>query len=145
MVIKIIIGRRKRDIRKSGYFVINMKRSEKDICVSCQDCIFIRRLSTCKEKGKECNDCKNACCCKKCIPDVSGRKVRYELRHHFDAGMPIIDYVHKNKHDADIETCQETRNNSNSPENEEKGSLSMSKKLSVPLQEDDDGQMSLFW
>ena len=129
----------------SGYFVNNMERSEKDICVSWQDCIFIRRLSTCKEKGKECNDCKNACCCKKCIPDVSGRKVRYELRHHFDAGMPIVDYVHKNRHDVEIETCQETSNNSNSPEIEEKVSLSMSKKLLVPLQEDDDGQMSLFW
>ena len=128
----------------SGYLVINMKRSEKDISVSCKDCIFIRRLSTCKEKGKVCNDCKNACCCKKCIPDVSGRKVPYELRHHFDAGMPIIDYVHKNRQDV-IETCQETSNNSNSPEIEEKVSLSMSKKLSVPLQEDDDGQMSLFW
>ena len=84
----------------SGYLVINMKRSEKDISVSCKDCIFIRRLSTCKEKGKVCNDCKNACCCKKCLPDVSGRKVPYELRHHFDAGMPIIDYVHKNRHDV---------------------------------------------
>ena len=68
-----------------------------------------------------------------------------ELRHHLDAGMPIIDYVHKNNYDADIETCQETRNNSNSPEIEEKGSLSMLKELSVPLQEDDDGQMSMFW
>ena len=66
------------------------------------------------------------------------------MRHHFDAGMPIIDYVHKNRQDV-IETCQETSNNSNSPEIEEKVSLSMSKKLLVPLQEDDDGQMSMFW
>ena len=34
--------------------------------------------------------------------------------------MPIIDYVHKNRHDADNEICQETSNNSNSPEIEEK-------------------------
>ena len=59
--------------------------------------------------------------------------------------MPIIDYVHKNRHDADNEICQETSNNSNSPEIEEKVSLSMSNELSVPLQEDDDGQMSMFW
>ena len=41
------------------------------------------------------------------------------MRHHFDAGMPIIDYVHKNRQDV-IETCEETSNNSNSPEIEEK-------------------------
>lgn len=128
----------------SGYLVINMKRSEKDISVSCKDCIFIRRLSTCKEKGKVCNDCKNACCCKKCLPDVSGRKVPYELRHHFDAGMPIIDYVHKNRNDV-IATCQEPSNSSKSPEIEKNDSLALSKKLSLPLQEDNDGQMSLFW
>lgn len=129
----------------SEYLVNKMKRSEKDISVSCQDCIFIRRLSTCKEKGKVCNDCKNACCCKKCLPDVSGRKVPYELRHYFDAGIPILDYENKNRSNMVIETCQEPNNNSRTPKKEKKEPFTSSIILSVPLQEDNNGQMSLFW
>lgn len=105
----------------------------------------IRRLSTCKEKGKECEECKNACCCKKCLPDLSGRKVPYELRRHFDAGMPISDYENKNRSNMVIETYQKTSNNTKIQEIEKKESLSSPKILSVPLQEDSDGQMSLFW
>lgn len=129
----------------SRHLVINMKRSEKDICVSCKDCMSIRRLSTCKEKGKECEECKNACCCKKCLPDLSGRKVPYELRRHFDAGMPISDYENKNRSNMVIETYQKTSNNTKIQEIEKKESLSSPQILSVPLQEDSDGQMSLFW
>lgn len=73
-----------------------MKPSERKISVSCIDCIYIRRLSTCHKAGHKCTECQKPCCCRKCIPDVSGNYRPYEERRFFCVGIPIIEYSKKN-------------------------------------------------
>lgn len=104
-----------------------MKKSDKNILVSCSECIFFRRLLTCQTKGLKCSSCKNACCCRKCNPNTSDKKVPYVEKICFSPGMSISDYVQQKKDSVPLN--QKGKN--------------ASRKTSTPLQEEKDGQFVL--
>ena len=75
-----------------------MRKTEKALQVSCMECIHRRRILTCHENKKACANCKNACSCRKCSPDASGKELPYEQRKYFSPGMPMSEYIQlKNK------------------------------------------------
>ena len=90
-----------------------MRKTEKDLQVSCMDCIHRRRILTCHENQKFCEICKNACTCRKCSPDASGKELAYEQRKYFSPGMPISEYIqlkNKSKQSDKTETPGEESN-----------------------------------
>lgn len=74
-----------------------MRKTEKNLKVSCTECIHRRRILTCHENGRDCTLCKNACCCRKCNPDASGQELEYEQRKYFSPGMPMSEYIQLKK------------------------------------------------
>mgnify|MGYP003297532910 CR=1 FL=1 len=90
-----------------------MRKTEKDLQVSCMECIHRRRILTCHENQKFCETCKNACTCRKCSPDASGKELSYEQRKYFSPGMPISEYIqlkNKSKQSDKTETPSEESN-----------------------------------
>jgi len=83
-----------------------MRKTEKDLQVSCMECIHKRRILTCYENKKACEICKNACTCRKCSPDASGKELTYEQRKYFSPGMPMSEYIQLKKKTKQIDKTE---------------------------------------
>lgn len=117
-----------------------MKRDKKIIKVSCDECIYIKRLITCSQNGKDCCDCKNACCCRKCSPDISGKAMDSDTKTYFSAGMPLAVFAQKKLYPQKQESA-------------EKKTVAPDKKIvetnrekkKEKLHSDENGQLSFNW
>ena len=149
-----------------------MRKTEKDLKVSCTECIHNRRILTCHENGRDCTRCKNACCCRKCSPDATGKELEYEQRKYFSPGMPMSEYVllknvkmqntkYENAEHIDIveqKNIEESSQNIQKKQHKKKESVRQEKqeikKQTVPFQKQDvtdnltidkNGQLSFLW